>query len=115
MRDPYQYGPILVEIDLYLFFAKVSIGSCLTSLWRICARSIASVAVYFAVWAPNAQRVSVVGDFNRWDGRVNPMRKLLSAGVWELFVPHVAKEHTTVRDSYLGPVRFCSRAIRSRF
>jgi len=45
--------------------------------------------VYFAVWAPNAQRVSVVGDFNNWDGRVNPMRRLLSAGVWELFLPGI--------------------------
>src|SRR5260370_7587370 len=45
--------------------------------------------VYFAVWAPNAQRVSIVGDFNGWDGRVNPMRKLLGSGVWELFLPSV--------------------------
>src|SRR6478736_1460410 len=45
--------------------------------------------VYFAVWAPNAARVSVVGDFNFWDGRVNPMRKLVAAGVWEIFIPGV--------------------------
>ncbi len=43
--------------------------------------------VHFAVWAPNAQRVSVVGDFNRWDGRVHPMRRLVPSGVWEMFVP----------------------------
>ncbi len=48
-----------------------------------------ATGVYFAVWAPNAQRVSVVGDFNHWDGRVNPMRKLLGAGVWELFLPGI--------------------------
>src|SRR5213595_482719 len=48
-----------------------------------------ATGVHFAVWAPNAQRVSVVGDFNDWDGRVNPMRKLLSAGVWELFLPGI--------------------------
>ena len=47
--------------------------------------------VYFAVWAPNAQRVSVVGDFNNWDGRVHPMRRLLGAGVWELFLPGVGE------------------------
>ena len=47
--------------------------------------------VYFAVWAPNAQRVSVVGDFNGWDGRVNPMRRLLGSGVWELFLPGVGE------------------------
>ena len=44
----------------------------------------------FAVWAPNAPRVSVVGDWNRWDGRIHPMRLRREAGVWELFVPGVA-------------------------
>ena len=43
--------------------------------------------VHFAVWAPNADRVSVVGDFNRWDGRVDVMRPLASSGVWETFIP----------------------------
>ena len=43
----------------------------------------------FAVWAPAARSVSVVGDFNNWDGRVHPMRSLGSSGVWELFVPGV--------------------------
>ena len=43
--------------------------------------------VHFAVWAPNARRVSVVGDFNGWDGRVHPMRARGSSGIWELFVP----------------------------
>src|SRR5690606_21006530 len=43
--------------------------------------------VLFAVWAPNAQRVSVIGDFNGWDGRVHPMRKLVPSGIWEIFVP----------------------------
>ena len=47
--------------------------------------------VYFAVWAPNAQRVSVVGDFNGWDGRTNPMRRLLGSGVWELFLPGISE------------------------
>ena len=85
-RDPYQYGPIMGEIDLHLFgegqhwqiYEKF--GAHLREIGR--ARG-----VYFAVWAPNAQRVSVVGDFNNWDGRVNPMRKLLGSGVWELFLP----------------------------
>ena len=43
----------------------------------------------FAVWAPNARSVSVVGDFNSWDGRLHPMRSLGSSGIWELFVPGV--------------------------
>src|SRR5690606_12212797 len=45
--------------------------------------------VRFAVWAPNARRVSVVGDFNNWDGRRHPMRARVEAGVWELFVPRL--------------------------
>ena len=87
-RDPYQYGPILGEVDLHLFAEGQH--------WKIYEkfgahlRTVGDAAgVYFAVWAPNAQRVSVVGDFNNWDGRVNPMRKLLGAGVWELFLPGI--------------------------
>ena len=87
-RDPYQYGPIMGEVDLHLFAEGQH--------WKIYEkfgahlRTIGDAAgVYFAVWAPNAQRVSVVGDFNNWDGRVNPMRKLVDAGVWELFLPGI--------------------------
>jgi len=90
VRDPYQYGPIMGEIDLHLFAEGQH--------WQIYEkfgahlRTIGDAAgVYFAVWAPNAQRVSVVGDFNGWDGRVNPMRKLLGSGVWELFLPGVGE------------------------
>ena len=43
--------------------------------------------VRFAVWAPNAERVSVIGDFNRWDGRIHSMRAHGSSGVWEIFIP----------------------------
>ncbi len=87
-RDAYQYGPIMGDVDLHLF----SEGQH----WKIYEKLGAhlrtigdATGVYFAVWAPNAQRVSVVGDFNDWNGRVNPMRKLLSAGVWELFLPGI--------------------------
>ena len=47
--------------------------------------------VHFAVWAPNARRVSVVGDFNGWDGRVHPMRAIRPAGVWEIFIPDLGE------------------------
>ena len=87
-RDPYQYGPIIGEVDLHLFAEGQH--------WKIYdkfgahLRTIGdATGVYFAVWAPNAQRVSVVGDFNGWDGRVNPMRKLIGSGVWELFLPGI--------------------------
>src|ERR1700681_2482098 len=85
-RDPYCYGTIMGEMDLHLFAE----GNLLEIYEKFGAhpRTIAGDAgVYFAVWAPNAQRVSVVGDFNGWDGRVNPMRKLLGSGTWELFLP----------------------------
>src|SRR5438876_787536 len=88
MRDPYQYGPIMGEVDLHLFSegqhwqVYEKFGAHLRKLGD-------AAGVYFAVWAPNAQRVSVAGDFNGWDGRVNPMRKLLGSGVWELFLPGV--------------------------
>src|SRR5947207_1052446 len=87
-RDPYQYGPIMGEIDLHLFAEGQH--------WQLYEKFGAHLreiggepGVYFAVWAPNAQRVSVVGDFNSWDGRVNPMRRLLGSGVWELFLPGI--------------------------
>src|SRR6059036_1970071 len=87
-RDPYQYGPIMGEVDLHLFAEGQH--------WNIYdkfgahLRTIGdATGVYFALWAPNAQRVSVVGDFNGWDGRVDPMRKLIGSGVWELFLPGI--------------------------
>ncbi|HEU0208728.1 MAG TPA: 1,4-alpha-glucan branching protein GlgB [Candidatus Udaeobacter sp.] len=87
-RDPYQYGPIMGDVDLHLFAEGQH--------WKIYEKFGAHLrtsgdasGAYFAVWAPNAQRVSVVGDFNDWDGRVNPMRQLLGAGVWELFLPGI--------------------------
>ncbi len=58
--------------------------------------------VAFAVWAPNAQRVSVVGDFNHWDGRRHPMRKRIEVGVWEIFIPGVARG-ARYKFELLGP------------
>jgi 1,4-alpha-glucan branching enzyme len=87
-HDPYRYGAIMGEVDLHLFAE----GNHLDLYEKFGAhfQTIAGVAgVYLAVWAPNAQRVSVVGDFNGWDGRVNPMRRLLGSGVWEIFLPEV--------------------------
>jgi 1,4-alpha-glucan branching enzyme len=86
--DAYQYGPIMGDVDLHLF----SEGQHWKIYEKLGAhlRTIGNApGVYFAVWAPSARRVSVVGDFNDWDGRVNPMRKLVSAGVWELFLPGI--------------------------
>jgi len=89
-RDPYCYGTIMGEVDLHLFAE----GNHL-ELYKKFGAQLRTIGgeegVYFAVWAPNAQRVSVVGDFNGWDGRVNPMRKLIGSGVWELFLPGVTE------------------------
>ena len=90
--DPYRHLPTLGELDLHL----IGEGRH-EELWRALGarvRSYASAfgAVHgtgFAVWAPTARGVRVVGDFNHWDGRAHPMRSLGSTGVWELFVPGV--------------------------
>ncbi len=87
-EDPYAFGPALGELDLHLF----SQGRHLELAGRFGAhpRQIDGVdGVLFSVWAPNARRVSVVGDFNSWDGRRHPMRLHHGAGVWELFVPRL--------------------------
>jgi len=84
--DPYGFQSTLSEQDLYLF----NEGTELQVYNKLGAhiREIDSVkGVSFAVWAPNAERVSVVGDFNLWDGRFHPMRRLGASGIWELFVP----------------------------
>ncbi len=90
LRDPYCYGPIMGEMDLHLFAEGTD--QRLYDKFGAHLREIGNDrGVYFAVWAPNAGRVSVVGDFNGWDGRVHPMRKLLGGGVWEIFIPGVSE------------------------
>ena len=87
--DPYSFLPTLSEQDLYLF----NEGTELRAYEKLGAhlRTINGVkGVSFAVWAPSAARVSVVGNFNQWDGRYHPMRTLGSSGVWELFIPALA-------------------------
>ena len=88
--DPYRFPLILGEMDVYLIGegSHRRIFECLGA-HPMTVEGVDGVA--FAVWAPNASRVSVVGDFNQWDGRRHPMRKRVEAGVWELFVPGVAK------------------------
>ncbi|UWM84352.1 1,4-alpha-glucan branching protein GlgB [Rhizobium sp. SRDI969] len=88
-EDPYSFGLLLGELDLHL----ISEGThySLSRTLGAVEMSIDGISgVRFAVWAPNARRVSVVGDFNAWDGRRNPMRLRQSAGVWELFIPRLA-------------------------
>jgi len=84
--DPYRFGPILTSFDLHLIAegTHLDIHKKLGSQARAHERA---PGVSFAVWAPTARRVSVVGNFNRWDGKAHPMRFRDEAGVWELFVP----------------------------
>jgi len=89
-RDAYSFGPVLGEMDIYLFGE----GTHYEVYKKLGAHLIdhgGSRGTHFSVWAPNAQRVSVVGDFNHWDGRVHPMRKMIPSGIWEIFVPDVAE------------------------
>lgn len=88
-EDPYSFSQLLLgEMDLYLFAEgnHRDLGSCLGAQ----VTSLDGVeGVRFAVWAPNARRVSVVGDFNIWDGRRHPMRLRHPSGVWEIFIPRL--------------------------
>ncbi|MEN9592273.1 MAG: hypothetical protein RJA21_732 [Gemmatimonadota bacterium] len=89
IHDPYSFLPTLSESDLHLF--NEGTDERVHEKMGAHLRRIGKVAgVSFAVWAPSARRVSVVGDFNAWDGRRHPMRPLGSSGVWELFLPGVA-------------------------
>jgi 1,4-alpha-glucan branching enzyme len=88
IEDPYRFGRVMGDVDLHLHGE----GNHLRLWERLGSRlmTIDGVAgAYFAVWAPNAGRVSVVGDWNRWDGRAHPMRVLFPNGIWELFIPGV--------------------------
>lgn len=93
--DPYQFPANLSEQDLHLF----SEGS-LHQGYRMLGSHAVQIndvsGVRFAVWAPNAERVSVVGEFNNWDGRLYPMRLHGSSGVWEIFIPEI-KQHALYR------------------
>ena len=84
--DPYSFGPVLGPMDDYY----IGEGSHLRLFDRLGAHEMAFEGIHgthFAVWAPNAKRVSVVGLFNDWDGRRNPMRVRGDTGIWEVFIP----------------------------
>jgi 1,4-alpha-glucan branching enzyme len=84
--DPYRYGRVITEYDVYLF-SQGKHTRIYDKLGAHLMRIGDADGVHFGVWAPNAERVSVVGDFNAWDGRVYPMRRLGPTGVWEIFIP----------------------------
>ncbi|ANT50624.1 1,4-alpha-glucan branching protein GlgB [Mesorhizobium amorphae] len=88
LTDPYSFGPVLGPLDDYY----IAQGSHLRLFDKLGAHLIdheGASGVHFAVWAPNARRVSVVGDFNEWDGRRHTMRDRRDTGIWELFIPDI--------------------------
>jgi 1,4-alpha-glucan branching enzyme len=92
IEDPYRFGPVLTSFDRHLFAE----GTNVRAFSRIGAHPTTHEGrsgVHFAVWAPDARRVSAVGDFNAWDGRVHPMRALVPSGLWEIFLPDLGEGH----------------------
>ncbi len=99
-EDPYRFGPVLGQIDEYLIGEGTH-----RRLWEVlgahCITHEEVDGVHFAIWAPNAERVSVVGDFNGWNATVHPMRARGATGVWEIFLPGLA-EGTVYKYDILG-------------
>jgi 1,4-alpha-glucan branching enzyme len=104
--DPYTFAPQLSDFDLHLF-AEGKHWHAQNFLGAHAHSSEGIDGTRFAVWAPNAERISVVGDFNRWDGRHHPMR-MHPTGVWELFIPGVSAGYNYKYEIY-------SRANKSLF
>jgi 1,4-alpha-glucan branching enzyme len=99
--DTYAFPYSISEFDLYLM-GEGRHYDTYEKLGAHVATQEGVAGVHFAVWAPSAQRVSVVGDFNRWDGRVDVMRPRGSSGIWELFVPEL-EEGAVYKYEIIGP------------
>ncbi len=89
-EDPYRFGPVIGEMDEYLLAEGTH-----QRIWQVLGAHVMEhegvQGTHFAVWAPNAQRVSVICDYNSWDGRRNPMRLRGATGVWEIFLPAIGE------------------------
>jgi 1,4-alpha-glucan branching enzyme len=115
--DVYRFSPVLGELDIYLLVE----GNHLASYQKLGAHPIVhegTEGVAFALWAPNARRVSLVGDFNAWDGRRMPLRRREASGFWELFVPglrpgRLYKYEILGADGRLLPLKADPHAERS--
>ena len=115
--DPYSFPPVLGDLDVHL----LAEGNHLDAWTKLGAHVITlgnTAGVSFAVWAPNAKSVSVVGDFNGWDGRRHPMRLRHGCGVWELFIPGLTagacyKYEIKSRDGRLLPQKADPYAARA--
>jgi 1,4-alpha-glucan branching enzyme len=109
VTDPYSFGPVLGPLDDLL----IAEGTHFRLFDKMGAHAIAhegAQGVHFAVWAPNARLVSLVGDFNDWDARRHPMRKRQDIGVWEIFLPDIGlgrayKFHIVGPDGSVLPLK----------
>lgn len=88
--DPFSFWTVLGEQDLY-FMGEGTHRRLWEKLGAHPSQHGDVEGMTFAVWAPNARRVSVIGDFNFWDGRIHPMRKRTENGIWEIFIPHIGE------------------------
>ncbi|MDU8910657.1 1,4-alpha-glucan branching protein GlgB [Aestuariicoccus sp. MJ-SS9] len=86
VEDPYRFGPVMGELDEYLLGEGTH-----RQIWKVLGAHVmeheGAHGTHFAVWAPNARRVSLVGEFNHWDGRRHVMRRRGATGIWEIFMP----------------------------
>lgn len=99
--DPYAFLPTFGELDAHLFKQGVHYKLYDVMGGRLCVHQDVKGAK-FSVWAPHARRVSLVGDFNHWNGLLNPMRSMGSSGVWELFVPGLQEGENYKFEIYTG-------------
>jgi len=97
--DPYTFNTSVTQDELYLF-GEGRLKQAYKTLGAQCIAQDSIPGVRFAVWAPNAERVSVIGSFNNWDGRVHSMRAHGSSGVWDIFIPGL-----TTSDTYKFEIR----------
>jgi 1,4-alpha-glucan branching enzyme len=88
MHDPYAFEPLLSDYDLHLL-GEGQHWDCYKKLGAHARQIHGVTGVNFAVWAPNAESVAIVGDFNKWDRRAHTMRKHIPSGIWELFIPGI--------------------------
>lgn len=119
VTDPYSFGPVLGPLDDFLI-AEGTHHRLFDKLGAHLIEHEGVSGVHFAVWAPNAQVVSVVGDFNDWDHRRHPMRRRADIGVWEVFMPDIGehrtyKYHVTGADGTVLPLKADPFAQGSEF